>query len=145
MKQKEHPELKIKKEIEYWSKHLELDKFNYEYSGFFHLTLGTWILSLWLGLTAIAVSLRSLSTLIIAFVILIIFLPIIITLYLKKNKQNDLSFTVRERMIRQRYERLYEISKDKLNAEFEDIKKIYQNPTGTSVDLVIRDYYKNKL
>jgi len=143
---------KLEKEIEYWSKHLELDKFNYNVT--FSAFIGNLSISIAVIMSVVLAIMNydKISSLLSSIIILVIgicaylFLKYkIIKTYKRDLDQHKLSFFVRERMIQERYEKLnLGISKDKLNQEFADIKNICQNPTDVTRENSIKEYYKNK-
>jgi len=143
-------EQKIKKEIEYWSKHLELDKFNYEAELSALICSLSITITVMIGLIAIIMtsSIGSLGKLIFLLIIgfgFYIFLKCFLFRKHKKNlNQHKLSFFIRERMIQERYEKMYNISKKELNTEFEDLKNICKNPRNFLREHLIQEYYKNK-
>ena len=143
---------KIEKEIEYWSKHLDLDKLNIS------IAIDKSNHNLLLFLSVLAIIMTALPFLLtninISFLLRsIIFLILGLTFYIlwksgdKKYKKeinyHNLSFIVRERMIQQRYEDFFHFNKDKLNIEFEEIKSIYKNPEINLIEFLIKEYYKN--
>jgi len=145
-------EKKIEKEIEYWSKHLDLDKLNISIA----IDKSNHILLLLLSLLTIIITslpfiFQFLNAFLIRILIVLIFILIGCILWKSKNKKSkddiknhNLSFIIRERMLQERYKRLYDLSKEKLNTEFEDLKKIYKNPEAHLRELLIKEYYKNK-
>lgn len=124
-------EKKIRDEIEYWSKHLELDKFNFDKT-LSNLIGGMAILiTLTIGFSSMVLSLRELD---LQIRILFISIFLLIILYfgnkIKKNfneeiKKHSLNFMVREEQLRRRYKKLG-VEKKELNEEFEKIKEDYK-------------------
>ena len=146
-------EKKIEKEIEYWSKHLDLDKLNISIA----IDKSNHILLLLLSLLTIIITslpfiFQFLNAFLIRILIVFIFILIVGILWKSRDKKSkeeikdhNLSFIIRERMLQERYKRLYGLSKEELNTEFENLKNIYKNPEAHLIELLIKEYYKNKL
>ena len=144
-------ENEFEKEIEYWSKHLELDKFNYgaELSSFIgSLSIAV---SVMIGLIAMTMTYKGVNSITKLIAILIIGLGFLYFLKYKLIKshhknlnQHKLHFFIRERMLQERYENLYGISKDELNTEFNDLKQIALNKKDSLREHSFKEYYKNK-
>ena len=145
-------EKKIEKEIEYWSKHLDLDKLNISIA----IDKSNHILLLLLSLLTIIITslpfiFQFLNAFLIRILIVFIFILIVGILWKSRDKKSkeeikdhNLSFIIRERMLQERYKRLYGLSKEELNTEFENLKNIYKNPEAHLIELLIKEYYKNK-
>ncbi|PIO07932.1 hypothetical protein COU62_01830 [Candidatus Pacearchaeota archaeon CG10_big_fil_rev_8_21_14_0_10_35_219] len=143
-------EKKLEREIDCWKIHLEtIDKTNIDISNSNYVALFSLLLALFATFTIGIMSFDDVYVvyrLIGAVIILIMFAYAIIKIknkYDKEIKHHHLSLVLRERMLRERYE-LLGVDREKLDGEFEDIKKIYKNPTSSMRDFLIKEYYKKK-
>ena len=122
-KLRKNEERKLRDEIEYWSKHQELDKFNYDMTTSSFLSAVSIIIAIFIFIVSFSF-LNEQYKLATDSTIVIIIILIILTIYTfwKRNNHNK-SFMIREDMIEERYEKLG-VNKKRLNDEFEDKKKI---------------------
>jgi len=140
----------IEKEIDCWKMHLEsVDKTNFENSN--AKSIMSFNLLIVIMATSI-IGLISLEELKISYRLIgVVMLCLVFIYFIKKSRKkydnkikcHNLGFIVRERMLRERYE-LLGVKREKLDREFEDIKKIYQNPLPSMREYLIKEYYKNK-
>jgi|SRR3989344_8745850 len=120
---------KLEKEIEYWSKHLDLDKFNFETALYKFMTQMGIILTGAIGLFSIISTYPDLTQwlrptlILISALLMLIFGWRVNNAFHKETKAHNSSWKAREEMIRKRYEEIADIDKDALNEEFEKIKK----------------------
>jgi len=124
----------LRDEIDYWSKHLELDKFNFDKSLSHFLSSMSLIIGVAIGIFTIIMSLDfsdSLFKVLLKFLLLEISILFIFYLahttkqkFKKEINDNNVSFIVREEQLRRRYAKLG-VSRKKLNDEHASIKKDY--------------------
>ncbi len=143
-------EKKIEREIDYWKLHLEsIDKTNIDISNSNFVALFSLIIALFATFTIGIMSFDDLNIiyrLIGVLIILVLFTYATLKLnntYTREIKNHHLSLILRERMLRERYKKLG-VDREKLDKEFEEIKKIYKNPASAMREFLIKDYYEKK-
>ncbi|MEK6847575.1 MAG: hypothetical protein AABX50_00430 [Nanoarchaeota archaeon] len=113
----------IEKEIEYWTAHQDLDKFNYGAVSSSILAL----IAIFISILGVVSDLQTTGWVSWLKVIVLIFILVSVFIFLrllkKEPQRHDIAFTAREEMIKYRYGKIG-VAKDELNEEFEDIKKI---------------------
>ena len=127
-----------KKKIEYWSKHQELDKFNYRVNVDMKVNKTLFFASFFIPLMLVGISLivnkNYISGIILVAFSSILF-PIVSHIYNSKNKEEaekaKQSFRIREAMLRVMYNDLLGKKKEKsitdeLDEQFEEIKEKYK-------------------
>lgn len=121
-------ELRLRDEIDYWSKHQELDKFNYTQNTtmFFSVIIILLTILLWLQQEIDSDIILSISKLV--FILIIVGLYFIVDY---RNKNTDNHFTLRDVMIEEKYCKLNNLEKgkfkEKLNEEFNELRKNFIN------------------
>ncbi len=123
---------KLEKEIEFWSKHLELDKFNYDKAVSNLVANMTVIISAFIGFLAILTSIEEIkgglrnSIIIAVSIVVVIYSLKVIKDYKGQIKGHRDNFLVRDEHLRRMYKKLADVDKDKLNQEFREIKEDYK-------------------
>jgi hypothetical protein len=117
----------LKNKIDYWKKHQELDKFNYNFISIFSLSLIAVMSSV---LTPIMISLATkgsiIPSIIVSSILLISFFLIMVSLVIYQYRNNR-AFKIREAMLRVWYgEKDIGIDTDKLDEIFEKIRQEYK-------------------
>lgn len=136
---------RLKNEIDYWSKHLELDKFNIEIAINDAQNRRMLLITILFGMsTIIQLIIEDLISRLKA-ISLIILIFILFWLWFENKDKKKIGFhnhswMTRERMIRERFEK-FGVSKDCLNLEFENIRNILENPKQKIRELLIKEYY----
>ena len=119
--------IRIQREIDSWTNHLDLDKFNYNTTISTAFSETSILTSLLIGAVAIIFSIGKLEPIIqltlilITILISLCFLDKIVSKYHRDIKNHSKSFRAREKMIRARYT-LLGVDRDGMDKEFEDIK-----------------------
>lgn len=139
---------KLQRSIEYWIKHQELDKLNYTLSLSEYFTIMSIGVALIIGVVSAVALFDGTYTkpLIILIVILIVLIFLIIYIkrpYVKKLKDNNLSFRIREAMLRKWYNDLG-VKTDLLDTQFDEIKKICKNRVLSNkiLEIIAKDVLK---
>lgn len=127
-------EQRLRDEINYWSNHQELDKFNYNLATAKFLGNMTILVSITIGLSAILLSIQSNIIWILQIRnTLFLIILLIILFFTKKIKEKyeeeinsaNMAFVKRDKMIEQKYDEIYGLDKirfkEKLNKEFNNI------------------------
>lgn len=121
----------VEKEIEYWSKHFDLDKFNFDRTTSNFLAQMGIIISVAIGVSAIIVSYTIIGSflqfifLLLTGDLMLLFSYFALKRFNKEINNHNLSLMTREEMLRRRY-KLLGVSKAKLNKEFTQIKRDYK-------------------
>lgn len=119
----------IEKEIDYWTTHQDLDKFNYNRATSTYLSIISITVAVWIGLTALSLYMQSITIRIWVSMFTFIVLIASVIFYLKNTSRHNTSFIVREEMIKKRYEMLG-VKKDELNEEFIETRKKLKGEKG---------------
>jgi len=115
----------IEKKIEYWSKHQELDKFNYNFNAFFFFSLIVILCAIYIPMIISFGTQKLITPLILLSSILAITLFGLIILMLIFQSKHNRSFRIREAMLRVWYQR-FKVDTDVLDDQFEKIKTKYK-------------------
>ncbi len=137
---------KTEKEIEYWSKHQELDKFNYNISTSNYFASISILTSLFLGGLAIGIALKNMN--IIIWISVICFFGHIISLiiYLRSTSRSNKHFITRELMIRYWYKNCFKVNTNELDSKNKKIMKLVscfgRNVPKNLIDAIMEDNKK---
>ena len=159
MKSKQKDE--ILRKIDFWSKHQELDKFNYNFISSYLLAIIASLIGLFNSPIIYFLSQKELISIlgcsvhphIIALILTIVFLVLIFAvLYYMPKKQQDFnrSFRVREAMLRVWHNELSQKKKaksmtDELDEQFEEIKKQYNGKmTNKEIENIAEGIMENQ-
>ena len=124
----------MENKIKYWSKHQELDKFNYNYIIVLYLSLIVIVSSIIIPIMIYFGNNGSLGYLIITSLIFISTFLILLIAMNFKSKKHDASFMIREAMLRIWYQSLG-VDTDLLDKQFEEIKKEFKKGISTNKQL----------
>jgi len=119
----------LEKEIDYWTTHQDLDKFNYNRATSTYLSIISIAVAVWIGLTALSIYMQNITIMVWVSIFIFIVLIASVIFYLKNTSRHNTSFIVREEMIKKRYE-LLGVKKDQLNEEFVETKKKLKGEKG---------------
>lgn len=131
-------EKKLKNKIDYWRRHQELDKFNYNFISSYHTSIMAILIALFLPSIIyfldredpIILFRSSIQSAYIAFILILTFLiSVLICLYFlsKRQKDHNRSFRIRESMLRVWYnQNEMGVDTGELDEVFENIKCIYK-------------------
>ncbi len=151
----------ILKKIDFWSKHQELDKFNYNFISSYFLAIIASLIGLFNPPIIYFLSQKELISIlgysihphIIVLILTIVFLVLIFAVlyYAPKKQQNfNRSFRIREAMLRVWYNELSQKKKgksmtDELDEQFEEIKRQYNRKmTNKEIENIAERIMKNQ-
>lgn len=110
------------KNIAYWSKHQELDKFNYNIANSKYIAAISLMVVLFFGILTYTINTGDKYTLNVTIIIVIIVISISMIFYIKNTYASNNAFRIREAMIRIWYKK-GGVDTNLLDAQFEKIKK----------------------
>lgn len=148
----------LKNNIDYWRKHQELDKFNYNFVSTYYTSVIAILIALFLPAIIyylgrkepLSIFRLSISSGIIAFILTLIFLVLTLGLLYKLDKEtknHNRSFRIRESMLRVWYnEKELGVDTDYLDKVFDQIKEKYnKKPSNKDLEDIAKNIlYKNK-
>lgn len=136
---------KIENKIRYWSKHQELDKFNYNFESSSYVGMISVTFAMIMTLLVIITSIKMNYWVTLFFIAVVAIVSFFMLNSMKKDHQKKLkdynnSFRIREAMLREWYGSCG-VDTDLLDKNFEDIKKVYRKGLSSNkqLELIARD------